>query len=373
VDFPNWALDVLRCPISHARLQRISLPDLEDRLGCPVKAPHPHPLVPSPEYVLVAEGPGWVYPINEGVPVLLGPERLYPDGKGAIINTDVTPYDEAYREMAPYAERNDDVTREADANHWGATIRSLVALDESEKREFPSPYWRWLKNATEMTALDNDYRHLTPLKDATVLQIGGDGVHGLFLLAAGAKRLVVVSPVREEIQLCRQVAEIAGISDRLLSVVGIGEELPLESDAADIVFSSASIHHMHTDLALPEIHRVLSDGGRFASLDIYDAPLYRAGVKLFGKSEHGVNCLPLDPPRLEPVSVFNTYELRWFGSSLRYLTMVLARLNRLPSKKTLFWLTQQEDRLATRIPRLKRHSSQVVVLALKNNDKRLWT
>jgi SAM-dependent methyltransferase len=47
------------------------------------------------------------------------------------------------------------------------------------------------------------------------------------------------------------------------AVAGVGEALPLRSGSADALLISSAWHWMDSDLAVPEIGRVLRDGGRF--------------------------------------------------------------------------------------------------------------
>ncbi len=52
---------------------------------------------------------------------------------------------------------------------------------------------------------------------------------------------------------------------------GTAEALPLESESADLIVCSQSFHWMDPETAIPEICRVLRDGGLFATVD-YDWP-----------------------------------------------------------------------------------------------------
>jgi SAM-dependent methyltransferase len=50
------------------------------------------------------------------------------------------------------------------------------------------------------------------------------------------------------------------------AMAGVGEALPLRSGSADALLISSAWHWMNPDLAVPEIGRVLRDGGRFGLL-----------------------------------------------------------------------------------------------------------
>lgn len=355
---PAWAWDVLRCPLSGEALQRQSASTRQ----------WAHPSRGADgfdEGVLVTASGSWAYPVLRGVPCLLGPERLYPGGVGELLAVDAKPYDEAYAEMWPYSQLNAPEAVGSVVDESVAHLARLSSLPTQERDAFPDPWDRWVGNDTESTALEAALRHLVPLAGTRLLQVGGDGLQALTLLAAGAGDAVVVSPVLNELLLCRRVAELAGLGDRLVTVMGIGEELPLAADAVDRAFSPFCVHHMHTDLAFPELNRVLRSGGRFASLDIYDAPLYRLGIRLFGKKEAGVNCRPLDRARLSHAAAFADVRFGWFGTSVRYVTAVLARRQSLPAPERLRSWTLAEDRWAARLPVLRRQASVVAVLATK--------
>jgi len=370
---PSWALDLLRCPLTQSPLEPVSRVDLEQAWRAPALPVSQSPLAINAPDLLAAESRSYAYPLLEGLPVLLGPERLFPGGHGDHLDVTSPPYDEAYQEMGPYNERNDDLARQARATPFAESLTQKLQLSTEERQRFPDPWWRWVENDTELTAAEDALRHLRPLDGATVLQLGGDGLGGLNLLAAGAERLVLVSPIINELRIFAMIAATVGFADRVLPVVAIGEELPIRAKSVDVVHSPACIHHMHTDLAFPEINRVLAPGGRFSSYDIYEVPFYRLAIKLFGKREPGVNCKPLNKERLKPVAVFDDATYRWHGTSVRYLTTLLARFRDLPDRHRLYRLAQFEDRLAGRFPSLKRFASEVCVLARTFDDTELAT
>ena len=101
-------------------------------------------------------------------------------------------------------------------------------------------------------------------------------------LLAGAAEAWVMTPMLGEVYCSIALAKEAGVVDRLRCVVGVAEEIPLAGDMFDAIYSGGCVHHMTTELAMPEIARVLKSGGRFASADPWRAPLHSIGKKFLG-------------------------------------------------------------------------------------------
>ncbi|RAU96044.1 SAM-dependent methyltransferase [Mycobacterium colombiense] len=82
---------------------------------------------------------------------------------------------------------------------------------------------------------------------------------GLFTrtLVGRAAHVVAVEPD------ARMRAVLAERSPGVRAVAGTGESIPLPNNSADAVFVSSAWHWMDPDRAVPEIGRVLRDGGRF--------------------------------------------------------------------------------------------------------------
>jgi SAM-dependent methyltransferase len=82
---------------------------------------------------------------------------------------------------------------------------------------------------------------------------------GLFTrtLIDRAAQVVAVEPD------ARMRAVLAERSPRVRAVEGTGEAIPLPDHSADAVFVSSAWHWMDPERAVPEIGRVLRDGGRF--------------------------------------------------------------------------------------------------------------
>jgi SAM-dependent methyltransferase len=85
----------------------------------------------------------------------------------------------------------------------------------------------------------------------TVVDLGaGTGKLTRLLIPSGA-RVVAVEPI----------AEMAAHIDGAEVLDGTAEEIPLADGTADVVTVAQAFHWFDHDLALPEIHRVLRDGG----------------------------------------------------------------------------------------------------------------
>jgi SAM-dependent methyltransferase len=339
--------------------------EAEALLGGPL-APGPRtgaaPIGPTAS-VAIAEEAGWAYPVLDGVPILMVPERLYPNGAGPASDVTQPPYAEAYREAIRYTE----LIEASHANPIAAEaarLRELQAIVAAGGPRYPA-LGVWLSGTDEIGAQRRAINHLAPVKGARALQIGGIGSHVLAMVAAGAKVGMLVSPVPAEVQWFRAVADEAGLADRVAFACALAEELPLGDASVDRVYSPSSIHHTDTSRSFPEIARVLAPGGRFASVDVYRSPLYGVGIRLFGKRERGVACKPLDGERLRPSSALPGAELTFHGSLFRYPLAVVARRGRRPSLRTSVRLAAAEDAIARRMPGVSRLSSLVCVTAAR--------
>jgi SAM-dependent methyltransferase len=85
---------------------------------------------------------------------------------------------------------------------------------------------------------------------------------GLFTRALAARVVDVVAVEPDE----RMRAVLADRSPGVRAVEGRGEAIPLADASADALFVSSAWHWMDPERAVPEIARVLRDGGRFGVL-----------------------------------------------------------------------------------------------------------
>jgi SAM-dependent methyltransferase len=129
---------------------------------------------------------------------------------------------------------------------------------------------------------------LVPAGAATVVDLAaGTGL----LTRALARRVSKVIAVEPD---ARMAAVLRANSPGIEVVQGVGESIPLPSASADGLFISSAWHWMNPELAVPEIARVLRDGGRFAmiwtSRDretgwVRDMDAFRAEVRIQERSD----------------------------------------------------------------------------------------
>jgi SAM-dependent methyltransferase len=130
-----------------------------------------------------------------------------------------------------------------------------VATDDERARSFGSiadDYDR-LRSQPADAAVD----WLLPGRREVLVDIGAGT--GLFsrALAARAGHVIAVEPDE------RMRAVLAARSAGVEVLAGSGEAIPLPDAAADGVFASSAWHWMDPEKAVPEVARVLRDGGRF--------------------------------------------------------------------------------------------------------------
>lgn len=200
------------------------------------------------------------------------------------------------------------------------------------------------------------------------MQLGGKGLHAVKFLLAGAAEAWMVTPMVGEAIYARSLAEAAGVADRLRCVVAIAEELPFPSQSFDGIYSGGCVHHMVTELALPEIARVLADGGRFAAVEPWKAPLHTIGTKLLGKREVEVACRPLTTSRIEPLfQSFAEAHVMRHGALTRYPLLALSKLGVACPLSVAWYVHKIDDVICSVLPPLRRIGSSVALLGVKRS------
>jgi len=315
--------------------------------------------------LLLREDDACAYPVVDGVPILMVPEMLGKAGTARSFDLKDARYDEAYSEMAFYNQvAMDEAVRIKETESFQELL-PIINASEEERADFPKPRSIWLDSIYDCTAQWEAYEHLVPLAKKRIMQLGGRGYHAVKFLLGGAEEAWVVTPMLGEIRFAQALAEAAGVADRLRCVVAVAEELPLASDTFDAIYSGGCVHHMVTDLALPETARVLKPGGSFSAADPWRTPFHHIGTKVFGKRE-AVHCRPLTHERIASFSKsFGEHVIVQHGTLTRHLLLALNKLGVSSSMSAAWWLTALDDRVSSLLPGFRGMGSSVVLLGRK--------
>ncbi|MGH2559516.1 MAG: methyltransferase domain-containing protein [Thermomicrobiales bacterium] len=366
------------CPETHLPLTEVSLAGAEASVagGGPLR-PRPNdtpsPVGPTPR-VLVRDDRARAYPILDGIPVLLGPEALVPVDQARVVDLTDPRYDEAYRELEHYNAVAIDEARDVASSHAARYLAPILRLSERDRGAFPEPRSVWLSALHDAAAEWDAFAHFAPLAGKHVMQLGGTGLHAVKFLLAGAAEAWLISPMVGELVLTRALAEYAGVGNRLHCAAGVGEAIPVADETFDAVYTGGCLHHMRTEIALPEIARVLAPGGKFAALDPWRAPLYTLGTKLLGKREEkligkrevGVYCRPMTPARVTPLAQhFDDARVILHGTLTRYPLIALWKFGITVPVPIAWYLNAVDDRLCSLIPGLRAKGSSLALLGTK--------
>src|SRR5262245_22488337 len=319
LDMPSLtaAEPVFLCPQTKLPLRALSLDKTKEALGSNELAPRsnaePAPFGVTPRMMVRSEN-ACAYPVVDGIPILLAPEQVTPARRPQSFDLNDVKYAEAYEEMTHYNQVAKAEAAEIRNSESYQVIEPILRLPAEERHSFPEPKSAWVDSIADCKAQYEAYAYMGPVAGKRVLQLGGKGNHAVKWLLAGAAEAWVVTPMLGEVYCSIALAKEAGVVDRLRCVVGVAEEIPLIDNFIDAIYSGGCVHHMTTELALPEIARVLKSGGHFSCCDPWRAPLYALGTKVLGKREPNVFCRPLTTARVAPLfTAFHEAEKKQYG------------------------------------------------------------
>jgi SAM-dependent methyltransferase/uncharacterized protein YbaR (Trm112 family) len=371
LDMPALTADMpaFICPQSKLPLRSMSLEQAKEALGSADLAPRlnadPAPFGVTSMLMVRSDG-ACAYPIVDGIPILLAPEQITPENRRQQFDLRDVRYAEAYEEMGPY---NEVAKAEAAAilkSEAYRMIAPVLRLALGNRQTFPEPKEAWIDCVPDCKAQYEAYQYLGDIKGKRLLQLGGKGIHAVKWLLGGAAEAWVVTPMLGEVYCSIALANEAGVLDRLRCVVGVAEEIPLANDMFDGIYSGGCVHHMTTELAIPEIRRVLKPGGRFSSVDPWRAPLYKIGIMVFGRREKNVYCRPLSAVRIEPLfKTFSRANKAQYGTLARYPAIALSRMGIDVPFRMMWQLYRMDDSVCSCIPGMRSFGSSVALFGTK--------
>ena len=99
------------------------------------------------------------------------------------------------------------------------------------------------------------------LQDQKILEVGcGDGRMSK-LLAHNSRKYIAIDPDKQSIEKAK--SELPNVDFR----IGSGEALEFEDESFPIILFTLSLHHLESNLALKEAHRVLTADGQLVILE----------------------------------------------------------------------------------------------------------
>jgi SAM-dependent methyltransferase len=360
----------LVCPLTGQALHPIPIEAAEAEL-CrgeqlaprSIQAPRP---VGRTAIVLVRDDGACAYPVVDGIPILLGPERLTPPKEPFEVDLGAPQYAEAYSQMDFYNTVAFDLATTVASSSFAKSFGHLIPMPSTHRTAFPEPRGLWIDSTYEPGSQWDAYLHLAPLMGKRVLQLGGSGLHAVKFLLAGAERATLVSPMIGELQHARALATLAQVGDRLRTVAGVAEELPLADATMEAVHASSCIHHTETAMAGMEVARVLTPGGRFSALEPWRGPLYDLGIRIFGKREP-IACKPMTAKRSEALATaFDRFEVCHHGALTRYPLIALWKLGLELTPMTVWRINRLDDAISSLLPRLRAKGSGVALLGWRD-------
>ncbi|KRQ10143.1 methyltransferase domain-containing protein [Bradyrhizobium manausense] len=310
------------------------------------------------------------YPLQDGIPILLGPEAI--TDKSWIHDTRAPQYAEAYAEMEFYnsigrkrAEqvRTDGSPKSVDSIGMQHVFR-IATLPPEQRYRFPEPSTLWACDNIDAASETDCYRHIGPVIGKRVVQVGGSGTVPLLLLLAGAAEGILITPMIGEALVALEIARLLKVPLRCL--VGIGEEIPLADQYTDVCFVGGCVHHMRTEIAIPEMARILRPGGKFAAIEPWKAPGYTIGTAIFGKREANPFCSPITEERAAPFfRAFASADCVHHGAITRYPAIVAQKAGFKLSVPKAEWVTRADDAICNCIPFARKMGSAIAMLATK--------
>ncbi len=357
------------CPETRLPLRPMPLEAAKAALGSQELAPRanddPMPFGVT-DTLMVRSDNKCAYPVVDGIPILFAPEQITRADSRRVWDLKDPKYAEAYEEMTHYnaiGKAEAASIRESEAYRM---VEPVLRLSPEDRRTFPDPKETWIDCVPDCKAQYEASRYLGDIAGKRLLQIGGKGIHAAKWLLGGAAEAWVVTPMLGEVYCSMALAKEVGVLDRLRCVVGVAEEIPIVDNYFDGVYGGGCVHHMTTELAMPEIARVLKPGGKFSCMEPWRAPFYAIGTKILGKREPTVFCRPLTRARVAPLyTSFAKAEKEQYGTLTRYAVIALSKFGiHIPFRVT--WkIYSADDAICSCVPGLRNLGSSVALFGTK--------
>jgi len=201
-------------------------------------------------------------------------------------------------------------------------------------------------------------------KDKIVLDYGcGNGVHTIFLIKAGAKKVVGIDLSEKSLEIARERIKREGLEGKVEFLKMDCEKMDFPANYFDIIFDGGTFSSLDLKKAYPELVRVLKSDGILIGIETFGhnpiANLKRKINKLTGKrTEWAVSHIFQMKDLREAERYFNKIETKYF----HLISWFAFSFLNLPGSKMLLKVLEKIDEILFKIPFLKKYAFKVVFI-----------
>lgn len=204
-------------------------------------------------------------------------------------------------------------------------------------------------------------------QDKIVLDYGcGNGVHSVFPVKMGAKKVIGIDLSEKSLVLCKDRAKKEGIDEKLEFLKMDCEKMNFPDNSFDLIFDGGTFSSLNLRLAYPELARVLKPKGILIGIETFGhnpfANLKRKINKITGKrtewaAEHIFQMKDLEMAK----NYFGKVETHFF----HLISWIVFPFLRLPTARFFLKIAEIKDRILLKIPFLRKYAFKVVFIFSK--------
>lgn len=201
-------------------------------------------------------------------------------------------------------------------------------------------------------------------KDKVVLDYGcGSGIHSVFPLRVGAKRVTGIDLSVSSLKLAIKKAEKEGVSDRAEFLEMDCENLNFPDNSFDVILDGGTFSSLDLRKSLPELARILKPDGVLLGIETFGhnplTNLKRKLNKITGRRTAWAHAHIFNKKYLELAkSHFNEIDIKYF----HIISWVSFPFINMPGGKILLELLEKTDRALENVPFFRNFAFKVVFI-----------
>ncbi len=204
-------------------------------------------------------------------------------------------------------------------------------------------------------------------QDKIVLDYGcGNGVHSLFPVKAGAKKVIGIDLSEKSLAICRKKAEREGIGEKLEFLKMDCEKMDFPDNSFDIILDGGTFSSLDLNLVYPELVRVLKPEGMVIGIETFGHnPLTNLKRKINKKTGKRTEWAERHIFQMKDLKRAEDY----FGEVESYffhlISWIIFPFLNLPGAKIFLEIGEIKDRILLKIPFLRKYAFKVVFIFSK--------